>query len=415
MVFLALGLSHKTAPIDVREKIAQPNDQKSKSLLEKFINLPYVNEAALLSTCNRTEVYCDTSDRDAIMPWLAEHHQLEKHYLHKHLYHFENFDAIKHAMRVASGLDSMMLGEPQIFGQMKSAFKLAEDVGSIGPTLRPIFHHIFSASKRIRSNTAIGVNPVSIAYASVNLIKGLFSNFKALNVLLIGSGQTSQLLATYLKREGVTEFYVASRTQDNANALADTLNGHGLSLTEIPNQMTHADIIISATACPLPFITKTLVENALKSRNQKPIFLLDLSVPRDIENEVKQLPNTHLYNIDDIQFLVDEGLNERQDAARHAEQIIDCELDDYIRWHRSLKAKEIICRYRQRATLMGDAEVKRSLARHQLGDVTIEEAMHELKHRLINKLAHKPTVGLKRAASDNQHDILTLFSYLFDE
>jgi glutamyl-tRNA reductase len=415
MVFLALGISHKTAPIEVREKIAQANNEKSKSLLQQFIAEPFVSEAAVLSTCNRTELYCDTSDREAIVPWLAKHHQLQPKDLSHHFYHFENFDAIKHGMRVASGLDSMMLGEPQILGQMKNAFKLAENIGSIGPTLRPIFHHIFSASKRIRSNTAIGVNPVSVAYAAVNLIKTLFTSLNHLNVLLIGSGQTSQLLASYLKREGVNDFFVASRTADNANTLANNINGTSLSLAEIPTQMAHADIIVSATACPLPFITKSLVENALTKRGDKPMFFLDLSVPRDIEVEVQQLPNTYLYNIDDIQTLVNDGINERQDAAKHAEQIIDCELDDYIRWHRSLRAKGIICKYRSKAHEMGDKEIKRTLSRIKHGELEVEDAMKELTNRLINKLAHKPTVGLKRAASDSEQDILTLFSYLFDD
>lgn len=415
MVFLALGISHKTAPVEIREKIAQPNHDKSQTMLKRFISEPFINEAAILSTCNRTEVYCETSDRDAVMPWLLKHNAVDSHHVSQHFYHYENFDAIKHAMRVASGLDSMMLGEPQILGQMKTAYKLAETVGSIGPTLRPIFHHIFSASKRIRSNTAIGVNPVSVAYASVNLIKTLFDSLKNLEVLLIGSGQTSKLLATYLKREGVKDFYVASRTMDNANTLAAHINGTSLSLAEIPNQMQEADIIISATACPLPFITKPLIQEAIRKRGERPMFLLDLSVPRDIEAEVGQLPNIHLYNIDDIHTLVDDGMNERQDAARHAEQIIDCELDDYIRWHRALRANDIICKYREHAYEVAKTEVNRILSRIKNNTVDTEQGCLELSKRLVNKLAHQPTVGLKRAASDNEHDILTLFSYLFEE
>ena len=415
MVFLACGLNHKTAPVNVREKVAAGNDDKQHLLLKSLMVKPEVKEAAILSTCNRTEIYCEAASQDIIIPWLAENHALKTDFLSKHIYAHQADDAVKHAMRVASGLDSMILGETQILGQMKKTFNLAEAYGSIGPTLRPIFHHVFSACKRIRSNTAIGLSPVSVAYASVNLIKRIFKDLKTLNVLLIGSGETSQLLAKYLYKENVQQFYIASRTLENAKKLASTLDGHSLTIGDIPNYIAKADIVVSATACPLPFISKTLMGKALKQRRQAPIVRLDLSVPRDIEEEVHELANAYLYNIDDMQGLVNEGLSIRQDAANHAEQIIECELDDYIRWHRSLRAKETLCQYRDKMNLIGDDEVERVLTQVQAHKLNPEDALRELKRRLVNKLAHKPTVGLKRAASDNRQDILSIASYLFEE
>lgn len=415
MVFLACGLNHKTAPIEIREKVALANEDTSRSFLRQFLAHPQIHEATVLSTCNRTEVYCDTQDTDIISQCLADIHGLPSQELAQHLYQFEDSAGISHAMRVAAGLDSMMLGEPQILGQMKKAFKLAESVGSIGQQLRPIFHHVFSASKRIRSHTGIGVNPVSVSYAAYQLIKRLYPSLAHASVLVIGSGETAKLLLNYLQSEGIENFYISSRTPENAAKLASKVNGTSLAINEIPLHLAKADIVITATACPFPFITKTLVEKSLVERNQKPMFLLDLSVPRDIEDEVNALDNVMLYNIDNIQTIVDEGLNERQQAVQHAEQIIAGEIEAYIRWHRTLKAKQIICQYREHANSVGDDEVARALKFLEQGDNSFEDVLNELKRRLVNKLAHRPTVGLKRAASDNQEDLLSLSAYLFDE
>lgn len=416
MIFLACGINHKTAPIEVREKISAANDEHNAQLLESLMRLDEVSEAALLSTCNRTELYCVTQNSETLVPWLASEHNIEIDNISQYFYqHLEN-NGVKHAMRVACGLDSMMLGEPQILGQMKKAYHIAENAGTIGPTLRPIFHHIFSASKRIRTRTGIGINPVSVAYASVNLIKKIFpDNITHKTVFLIGSGETSQLVAKYLQQDGAQTFYVASRTLENAAELAKQINGSPLTIGDIPDVLPKADIIISATACPLPFISKGLVKRAMAEREQEPMFLLDLAIPRDIEQDVHELDNVHLYNVDDMQNLVNEGLSERTSAADHAEQIIDYELDEYIRWHRSLRAKDSIIRYRQHAEMLADKELERSMKRLKAGNLSTEEAMQEFKHRLVNKLIHQPSTGLKRAAIDDREDVLALISYLMKD
>ncbi|MDI1351855.1 MAG: glutamyl-tRNA reductase, partial [bacterium] len=253
MVFVACGLNHKTAPIKVREKVAlQPAMQDS--FLTSLLNVPAVNEAAILSTCNRTEIYCDTEDPQVLARWLAHEHQLSPDSLSPFLYLHEGHNGIKHTLRVASGLDSMMIGEPQILGQMKQAYQHACRLGTVKTRLRPVFEYIFSASKRIRTRSGIGANPVSIAYAAVQLIGQSFSNFSALNVFLIGSGETASLVAKYLHQQGVSNFIIASRTVENAQKLADKFGGKTLSIGQIPQSLSLADVVISATACPLPFI-----------------------------------------------------------------------------------------------------------------------------------------------------------------
>lgn len=416
MKFLACGLSHKTAPIRIREKISAANDDHNQQLLQKLMGLGTIQEAALLSTCNRTELYCVTDSEDDIMPWLADQHQIELSELKNCFYAHRDHDGVKHAMRVACGLDSMMIGEPQILGQMKNAYRIAESVGSIGATLRPIFHHIFSASKRIRSHTGIGVSPISIAYASVNLIQRIFTEgLENKCAFLIGSGETSQLVAKYLIQAGTKNFYVASRTLESAKKLAQEVEGKPLTIGEIPEVLPNADIVISATACPLPFISRGLIERCMVQRNQSPMFLLDLAVPRDIEQDVHELSNVFLYNVDDMQELIDEGLSERQTAANNAEQIIEYELDEYIRWHRSLRAKDSIIHYRNRANDIAETELERIIKKFNNKQISTEEALQELKYRLVNKLVHQPTVGLKRAATDNREDILALISYLLKD
>ncbi len=416
MIFLACGINHKTAPIAVREQISAANDEHNEKLLKRIMSLNGISEAAILSTCNRTELYCVTKESDIIIPWLAKEHLLDPDKTQTYFYQHKDNNGIRHAMRVACGLDSMMLGEPQILGQMKKAFKLAENMGTIGPTLRPIFHHIFSASKRIRTRTGIGVNPVSVAYACVNLIKRIFpGGIENKSAFLIGSGETSQLVAKYLTQAGIKSFFVASRTLENAAELAKDINGQPFTIGEIPEVLPNADIVISATACPLPFISRGLVERSMNQRSQQPMFLLDLAMPRDIEQDVHELDNVYLYNIDDMQDLVDEGMTERASAADHAEQIIDYELDEYLRWHRSLRAKDIIIDYRNKANDIAEAELSRTLKRLNSGSITTAEALEELKYRLVNKLVHKPSVGLKRAAIDDRDDILALTSYLLKE
>jgi glutamyl-tRNA reductase len=413
MVFVACGLNHKTAPIAVREKIAASMAMQSE-LLNQLVNLPTINEVVVLSTCNRTEFYCDVQDCDELITWLTRRCQFITNTLSPYLYSLYGNQGIRHLLCVASGLDSMMLGEPQILGQMKQAYLKACQAGTIKTNLRNIFEYIFSASKRIRHRSGIGNNPVSIAYGAVQLIGQLFKNYAPLRVLLIGSGETATLVAKYLHKQGVRQFYVASRTSENAKLLATMFNGQALTISDIPTYLSKADVIISATACPLPFINKNLVTHALNQRDNSPMFFLDLAMPRDIEANVGELEQVKLYNIDDLQFLIDKGMDERRDAALRAEQLIDCELNNYIRWHRSLRAKDAICNYRQQMHTLGQKELKRAQAK-LLAGFNQDEVLQELCDRLVNKLSHKPTHGLKQAVKDGREDLLDLTHYLFNQ
>ncbi|PJD96053.1 MAG: glutamyl-tRNA reductase [Legionella sp.] len=410
MVFVACGLNHKTAPVAVREKVASvPATQDI--LLTRLMNLPAVNEAAILSTCNRTEIYCDTEEPDKLAHWLAKEHHLPENTVMPFFYVHQGPQGIKHTLRVASGLDSMMLGEPQILGQMKQAYQQACRLGTVKKRLRPVFEYVFSASKRIRTRSGIGNNPISIAYAAVQLINQTQKN-KPSNVFLIGSGETATLVTKYLHEKGIHQFMVASRTLENAQKLAKEFGGKALSIGDIPQYLAHADVVISATACPLPFINKNMVEHALTQRNQKPMFFLDLAVPRDIESNVGELNTVSLYNVDDLQHRIEQGLNERQQAASAAEALVEHEVHHYMMRNRAQKANHVIATYRQKMQQVAQEELQRTLKKLTSGQDQ-SQVLNEFSARLVNKLMHYPTQGLKQAALDNRSDLLSLAHYLF--
>ena len=411
MVFIAYGLNHKTAPLEMREKFAL-SPTRHDVLLSQLLDTAMAEEAALLSTCNRTEIYCGTPDPERLIAWFAALHGLKTQTLAPHCYLHQAHDGIRHTLRVASGLDSMMLGEPQILGQMKDAFQKACRLGAIKTSLRSIFEYVFQASKRIRTVSGIGANPLSIAYAAAQLVKQSFPNPHELCVFLIGSGETASLVASYLQKQGIRHFLVASRTQENAAQLAAPFHGVPVSINDIAHYLPKADVMISATTCPMPFITKNLVHQALALRNNKPLFFLDLAVPRNIEANVAELSNLTLYNIYDLQTKINHNLGQRQLAAIEAEQLIECELDHYIRWHRGINAKRIICNYRQTMYDLAKLELKRSIT--QLNEGTnSEQVLEELCYRLVNKLTHTPSVGLRQAAVDGHDNLHTLINYLY--
>ena len=411
-MFVACGLNHKTAPLRVREKIALPMVMQDE-LLNQLVSLPSIHEAAILSTCNRTEIYCDTDDPNTIIPWLAQVHELNAEVIKPHFYLHQGQDGLRHMLRVASGLDSMMVGEPQILGQMKQAYQEACRVGTIKKSLRDVFQYVFNASKRIRHISGVGNNPISIAYMAVQLISQLFKNCATLRVFLIGSGETASLVAKYLHQKGIHRFMIASRTHENAQKLAEMFTGDVIPISNIPLHLAKADIVISATACPLPFISKSLVEHALLQRKNAPMIFLDLAVPRDIEPDVAELDHAHLYNIDDLQTMIEQGMNERRTKARHAEKLIEQELEAYRLKHRSLRAKDAICNYRTQMQTLAQEELKRAMQKLSTGHCQFS-VLTEFSERLINKLTHTPTIGLRRAALDNHEGLLELTHYLFN-
>ncbi|KTC65398.1 glutamyl tRNA reductase (plasmid) [Legionella adelaidensis] len=410
MVFVACGFNHKSASLNFREKVALTAENQDL-LLYKLINSNAANEAVVMSTCNRTEIYCESSSIEHLSHVVADFHQLPEQSIKPHFYVHTGNQGIRHILRVASGLDSMMIGEPQIFGQIKRSYEFAYQLGSVKENLQKIFPFVFKASKRIRTHSGIGNNPVSIAFAAVQLIEKAFKNFEPLTVLIIGSGETSSLVAKYLHKNGASKFIIASRTEDNAKNLAHNFNGVAVSIMDLHQHLVKADVVISATACPFPFINQSLINDVLKQRNQAPLFLLDLAVPRDIEANVAEIENVSLFNIDDLESIVEKGRSERQEAALKAEQLVEIELEEYIRWHRSLRANQVICDYRSQMKELTQAELQRALQKLASGQCQ-EIVLNEFANRLLNKLTHSPTVGLKEAAQDNRIELLDFAKYI---
>ena len=337
MYLLALGLNHQTAPIEVREKAAFSPELVQQALADLTQSVG-TQEATILSTCNRTEIYCgqDKDSQENIVAWLSNYSGLQPSILKQSIYQFPNEAAVKHAFRVASGLDSMVLGEPQILGQMKDAFHAASRVGATGKVLNRLFQHTFNVAKLVRTDTDIGANAVSVAYSGVALAKRIFTHLEEQTVLLIGAGETIELVARHLKQNKVRHIIIANRSVEKAQILAKDIGSEAISLAQIPDRLREADIVVSSTASTLPILGKGAIEAALKARKHAPMFILDLAVPRDVEAEVSQLKDAYLYTVDDLQTMVDENRALRLQAAEDAENIIDLQVVKFMRWMRSL-------------------------------------------------------------------------------
>lgn len=412
MVFIAYGLNHKTAPISLRERVAF-TDSHQDILLNQLLDETIADEAAILSTCNRTEIYCDTNDPERLTRWFSSNYTIPALTLAEHAYMYPDKEAFRHTLRVASGLDSMMLGEPQILGQMKNAFQRACRVGSIKGQLRPIFEYIFKASKRIRTKSGIGENPISVAYAAAQSIAQFFPQLSQARVLIIGSGDTASLVAKYLQDQGVSQFLVTSRTHGHASQLANKLQGTPVSILELAHFLTQVDIVITATTCPIPFITKQLITDVLHKQIASKLFILDLAVPRNVEPEVALIPGVTLQNVDDLQAKIAFNISQRENAAVTAEQLIESEIQQFTRWHNVRSANKVITKFRQAMYQLGQQELARSIKQlsHQPNPVLVLE---ELSHRMIQKLTHIPTLHMKEAAAIGETEILQFISSLYD-
>jgi len=363
MTLLALGINHKTAPVALREKVAFTPD----SLVEALASLRKVDgvdESVIVSTCNRTELYVNTQHESAtaLLAWLSNFHHVEVDEIANNSYVLAADDAVKHIMRVASGLDSLILGEPQILGQVKQAFGDAKHSGMINTEFDKLFQHTFSVAKRVRSETEIGANAVSVAYAAVQLAKHIFAELPKRSVLLVGAGETIELVAQHLKEQGVTCLAVANRTISRAEALAETLDASVYTLSQVPEHLKDFDIVISSTASQLPLIGKGMVEKALKQRRNMPMFLVDLAVPRDIEAQVNELGDAYLYTVDDLQHIVQKNLQNREQAALEAEKLIEKQAGDYMSWKQSQQSIDLVRQYRQKGMEQRDDVVEKALA-----------------------------------------------------
>lgn len=409
MTLLAFGINHKTAPVALREKVAFTPD----SLVEALASLKKVegvDESVIVSTCNRTELYVNTQhdSATALLAWLSNFHHVELNEIADNSYVLTADDAVKHIMRVASGLDSLILGEPQILGQVKQAFGDAKHSGMINTEFDKLFQHTFSVAKRVRSETEIGANAVSVAYAAVQLAKHIFAELPKRSVLLVGAGETIELVAQHLKEQGVTCLAVANRTVSRAEALAEKLDASVFTLSQVPEHLKDFDIVISSTASQLPLIGKGMVEKALKQRRNMPMFLVDLAVPRDIEAQVNELGDAYLYTVDDLQHIVQKNLQNREQAALEAEKLIEKQAGDYMSWKQSQQSIDLVRQYRQKGMEQRDDVVEKALAQLTEGK-DAETVLSEMAYKLTNTLLHPTTLALREAA---MHDDPALSRWL---
>ena len=408
MSLLTLGINHTTAPVEVRERVAI-NEQNLGHALKKLITVPQVDEAAIISTCNRTELYCEVNQIDAgkqeILNWLNSFHNLSSGDTQPYLYDHLDDSVVRHIFRVACGLDSMVLGEPQILGQIKSAYQDAVQADTLGRNLNQLFQRSFNVAKKVRTNTEIGANPVSVASAAVALSKNIFGDFKNHSALLLGAGETIELAAEHLKSAGIGNIVVANRSVERAQRLADKVGGRGVSLSYVGEALPKSEIVITATASTLPILGKGLVESALKQRKHKPIFMVDLAVPRDIEPEVAKLSDVYLYTIDDLQNVIEHNLKSRQQAAEEAESIIDHEVHEFSQWIRGQGVVDTVRAYRNRAELQRDAVLEKAQKMLEQGKPT-EEVLLFLANTLTNKLTHEPTEALHTAGKQGKNELI---------
>ncbi|NOU22406.1 MAG: glutamyl-tRNA reductase [Methyloglobulus sp.] len=413
MTLLAVGINYNTAPVAIRERLSFPDDTLHSSLQELW-QVREISEAAILSTCNRTEFYCTatTANEQFLIDWVAQTKKIDANILKPYLYTHADNQLIRHMFRVACGLDSMILGEPQILGQMKSAYQSACEAGTLGKHLGKLFQQTFTAAKKVRTDTAIGSSPVSVAFAAVQLAQQIFANLKEQTALLIGAGETIELTARHLRQQGVERIIIANRTYAKALALADQFKGHAINLADLPLHLAEADIVISSTASQLPILGKGSVESALKKRRYKPMFMVDLAVPRDIEAEVEQLRDVYLYTVDDLQTTVDQNMDARRRAAEQAEEIIDTQVDHFLAWLRVQSAQTTIRDYRLQAEQTRDEALQKALVLLKNGS-TPEEALTRLAHGLTNKLIHTPSAQIRDAAANERHDVIAAAHEIF--
>jgi glutamyl-tRNA reductase len=432
MALVLLGINHNTANIALREKVAFP-PEKMLEAIKQLESLDQVEEVVIVSTCNRTELYVQVDmgessvvDLDLQFPpdamelqqqklitWLSGFHHLSADEVRKCSYFHWREDVIRHLMRVACGLDSMVLGEPQILGQIKSAYAVSKELGAAGTQLGRAFQEAFSIAKQVRTDTAIGENPVSVAYAAVSLAEQIFSDLSSLSALLIGAGHTIELVARHLTERGVRRIVVANRTLQNAVELGEKFGARGVLLSDIPEELINADIVVSSTNSQLPLLGKGAVERAVKKRRHRPILLVDLAVPRDIEPEVAEISDAYLYSIDDIRDVIEDNVKSRAEAAEQATAIIERGLDDYMKQLRSLNAVATLRAFRGKAEKIREQELEKALKALEKG-AEPGQVLENLARSITNKLIHSPSVQMKKASAEGRDELQQLTRELYE-
>ncbi|XXN65312.1 glutamyl-tRNA reductase [Enterobacter ludwigii] len=410
MTLLALGINHKTAPVALRERVAFTPDTLELAL-NSLLSQPMVQSGVVLSTCNRTELYLSVEQQadlqEKLVRWLCDYHDLREEDVRNSLYWHQDNAAVSHLMRVASGLDSLVLGEPQILGQVKKAFVDSSRDHALSSELERMFQKTFSVAKRVRTETEIGASAVSVAFAACSLARQIFESLSTVNVLLVGAGETIELVARHLREHNVKKLMIANRTRERAQLLADEVGAEVIGLGDIETRLADADIIISSTASPLPIIGKGMVERALKARRNQPMLLVDIAVPRDVEPEVGKLANAYLYSVDDLQAIIEQNMAQRKAAAVQAESIVVQESGEFMSWLRAQSAVETIREYRSQADqVRAELHERAVMALRQGADA--EKVLQELAHKLTNRLIHAPTKSLQQAARDGDSERLQI-------
>ena len=411
MALFTLGINHRTAPLTVREQVVFHAEELRRALGD-LAGSGRVLEAAILSTCNRTELYCQAEDPGAAARWLSEYRHVPLREIEPYLYTHPDREAVRHAFRVASGLDSMVLGEPQILGQMKEAARIAREAGSLGTTLNKLFQQSFSVAKDVRSGTAIGANIVSMAAASVHLAERIFGNIAEQNVLFIGAGEMIGLCATHFAAQRPKRIVIANRTVDRGRELAGKCGGTAIRLEDVTERFAEFDIVVSCTASQLPIIGLGLVERAVRARRHRPIFMVDLAVPCDVEREVGQLDDVFLYTVDDLAQVVESGRESRQSAVSEAEAIVDLRVDDFLHWLRTRESVPLIRVLRDNAERVRRHEMEHALKLLAKGEPPAA-VLEQLSQRLTNKYLHAPTQALNQSEG-NRGELRALVTKLFN-
>ena len=406
MTLVAFGLNHLTAPVNLREQVAF-DGTAARDAVTELRKQAGVDEAMILSTCNRTELYCSVSTGAEHVPvqWLHRHHHLTSDKLTEFLYRHEEDDAVRHIFRVATGLDSMVLGEPQILGQVKDAYQIARDANALGPPMERLLQNTFAVAKRVRSDTHIGAHSVSVAFTAVRLAEQVFTDLREACVLLVGAGDTIELAARHLVGKNVKRLLVANRTLENAQELAGRHGGYALALTDLDKHLAEADIVISSTAAREPVITADMVEAAIDKRRRRPVFMVDIAVPRDIDPAIGEMRDVYLYGIDDLREVIDEHMRSREAAASEASAIIDLQVDRYMGWRRALTVRNPVLELRASAESQRDEVLARARAMIASGKDP-EQALNFLAKTLTNKLLHAPSASLREAALSGDMDLL---------
>lgn len=403
MELALIGVSHKTAPVEVRERLAFSSD-KIRAALATLLERTHAAEAMILSTCNRVEIVAQGPDAQLVQDFICEYHQIPAEAISKHVYSYKNAEAIRHLFRVTASLDSMMLGEPQILGQVKEAYRLAFEAGTIGSSLSPLLDRAFAVAKRVRSETGISQSAVSISYAAVELARKIFGDLAGKTVMIIGASKMGELAAKHLKRNGVGSVLVTNRTFERAVEIAKIFEGAAVPFEHFTDHMEHADIVISSTGAPHFIITKSLAEQVIRNRRNKPVFFIDIAVPRDVDPLVNDIDNAFVYDIDDLQQVIDANMRERMKEAGRAEEIVDREVQAFCTRMQSREVAPTIVLLRETVDRVRREEIERY--RKLLRDMPAEQqqatlaAIDQVTQSLMNKILHHPITQMKEMNSD---------------